>query len=520
MQDGRIRAGSALPTSEGDGGAEVSADPTAIPLPAGPAGDHHDPHRFEWPRQPGAAGASTRLPPDPLSVSNARSLGGLPLADLAEVPGVQLPQLHLDAGEAGVLLRALRRNADAASARLAQATRHYLGCDGSVGSLRRPHDVAAALHRMLTRSRFLKGSRSCYPLTTAVGQIVPFVEQRRPVTVMVSGFPFKQHDNGLKAAGPQPDLAELGALLRLRELARAFVELYSPGLRILVLADGGYARPRAWSELFRYRDWIERFAQLAGVSGTVEFADQNRYFAGLLGEAGWSERERVRHLLRELVGRLAGAPGALADAGTAGRRIADVLPAQLLAGVPGFRDIVSSLLYSVPVPAPPGINPMRWACQLLADPDGLDGSDATELTDELAWSRRVVLGSAWRNAVDHLSASAADNAVGVAARFPLHVRLATVASRQGTSGFSYLGGSALLPWHGTGCLDGRGRLCADFLVSLLDRGFLPVHSSELSGPGATGSQPLLMVPFARTVFADGRRRVDPEFLAAARLRSR
>lgn len=495
----------------------------AIPQPAGTAGHQHDVRSFEWPRQPGTARpADTRAvgrypPPDPLSVSNARSLGGLPLAELAEVPGVQLPQLHLDAGEAGALLRALRRNADAASTRLADATRHHLGCDGSVGSLRRPCDVAAALHRMLTRSRFLKGSRSCYPLSTAVAQIVPFVEQRRPVTLMVSGFPFKQHDNGLKAAGPHPDLAELGALLRLRELARAFVELYSPGLHILVLADGGYSRPRAWSELFCYRDRVERFAKLAGVSGTVEFADQNRYVAGLLGEDGWSERERTRRRLRELVGTLAGPPGTLAEAGAAGDRISGALPGPLLAGVPAFRDIVSSLLYSVPVPAPPGINPMRWACLLLAHPDLLDGCD---VGDELYWSRRTVLGSAWRNALDHLAAAAADNAVGVAAHYPLHVRLATVASRKGASGFSYLGGSALLPWHGTGCLDGRGRLCADFLVSLLDRGFLPVHSPDLYGPGPSGGQPLLMVPFARTVFADGRRRVDPELLATARLRSR
>jgi hypothetical protein len=493
----------------------VSAEVTAIPLPAG---RHRDVRSFEWPRQLGAASpAGTRPPPDPLSVSNARSLGGLPLAELAEVPGAQLPQLQLDAGEAGTLLRALRRSADAASTRLAEATRHHLGYGGSVVSLQRPHDVAAALHRMLTRSRFLKGSRSCYPLSTATAQIIPFVEQRRPVTLMVSGFPFKQHDNGLKAAGPHPDLAELGALLRLRELARAFVELYSPGLHILVLADGGYSRPRAWSELFGYRDRVERFAKLAGVSGTVEFADQNRYVAGLLGEDGWAERERIRRRLRELVGTLAGPPGTLAEAGAAGERVADILPGPLLAGVPAFRDIVSSLLYSVPVPAPPDSNPMRWACQLLAHPDLLDGS---EVAAELRWSRRVVLGSAWRNAVDHLAAAAADNAVGVAARYPLHVRLATVASRQGASGFSYLGGSALLPWHGTGCLDGRGRLCADFLVSLLDRGFLPVYSADLYGPGPAGGQPLLMVPFARTVFADGRRRVDPELLATARLRSR
>ena len=65
-------------------------------------------------------------------------------------------------------------------------------------------------------------------------------------------------------------------------------------------------------------------------------------------------------------------------------------------------------------------------------------------------------------------------------------------------------------------------MCADFLVSLHDRGFLPVHCEYLAGgdPGDSGDQPLLMVPFARTVFVGGRRRVDPELLASVRLRSR
>ena len=123
--------------------------------------------------------------------------------------------------------------------------------------------------------------------------------------------------------------------------------------------------------------------------------------------------------------------------------------------------------------------------------------------------------SPWQDAANYLAACLADAAVGVAEQFPLHVRLATVASRPGCSGFSYLGGSTLLPWHGTGCLDGRGLLCAEFLVSLDHRGFLPVYC-DLIGD----EQPLMMVPFARTRYVHGRRQVDPELLAKARLRNR
>lgn len=467
--------------------------------------------------------AGSRETGDPLSVSNARSLAGLPLAELGAVAGVHRLRLHLDSAETATLIGALLANSDVASARLTAATRHHLRRRTGRWRPDRPADVAAALHRMLTRSRFLKGSRSCYPLDTAIGQVVPFVERGQPVMIMVSGFPFKQHDNGLKAAGAHPDLAELGGLIRLRELHQAFAALYPPGLRVVVLADGGYARPRAWSEVQRYRRGVQRYAQLVGVGDIVEFRDQNRYVAGLLGEHGWGERERIRTWVRGVIEMLVGPPRSLDEAGGADRRVAESFSPHLLAGVPSFQHIVCSLVYSVPVPAPHGVDPLRWGCEVLAEPDLVEDP---ALPGELVRARRAVLGSAWRNAVDHLAAAVADNAVGVSGRYPLHVRLATVASRQGCSGFSYLGGSTLLPWHGTGCLDGRGRVCADFLISLLDRGFLPVHSPDLAAaadPGeepATDEQPLLMVPFARTGFADGRRRVDPELLAAARLRSR
>ena len=461
---------------------------------------------------------------DPLSVSNARSLGGLPLADLGAVAGAEPMRLDLGPAEAHVLLGSLRAQADAAATRLGEATRHHLERFEPGWRAERPRDVAVAVHRVLTRSRFLKGSRSCFPPDVAIAKIGPFVEQRLPVTLMVSGFPFKQHDNGLKAAGPHPDLAELGALVRLRELHGAVTALYPPGLRVVVLADGGCSRPRARSEVARYRARVQRYAEHAGVAGVVLLCDRNRYIADLLGEHGWGEREHGLHQVRDLVEALAGPPGSLAGAADADVRISRALPPQLLTGVPAFRDIVSSLVYSVPVPAPHGSERdraglMRWACQVLAEPDRVD---AAGLPSELVRARRAVLASAWRHAVDHLAAAVADNAVGVPERLPLHVRLATGAPRPGCSGFSYLGGSTLLPWHGTGCLDGRSRVCVDFLVSLHDQGFLPVHCEELAGDAQrdSGDQPLLMVPFARTVVARAHRRVDPELLASARLRSR
>ncbi len=447
-----------------------------------------------------------------VTISHARSLRALPLELLRTSAWVDRRPVRLDHGEVQALLGTLRANSEEASARLADNAMAHLATVTGGWSPHDPRDVAAGLHRILTRSRFLKGSRSYFPLDTASAQILPFIEARRPITILASGFPFKQHDNGLKAAGPWPDLAELGALLRLKELHGAFAALYPPGARVVVLNDGGYSRPRGSAEIRRYRRQLRRYAQLVGLGNSVLFHDQSCFIARLLGPRGWSKRERYRRTFRELISLLAASPRTLDSAGRADQRLVLALPATLLASVPSFRDILSSLVYSVPVPAPAGADPRQWACEVLAWPDGYTEPD---LSPDLVSARREVVASAWQDSVNYLAASLADAAAGVSQRFPPHVRLATVASRPGCSGFSYLGGSTLLPWHGTGCLDGRGLLCAEFLVSLDHRGFLPVYS-DLIGD----EQPLLMVPFTRVEFAEGRRRVDPDLLAAARLRPR
>ncbi|MGH3824135.1 MAG: L-tyrosine/L-tryptophan isonitrile synthase family protein [Pseudonocardiaceae bacterium] len=455
-----------------------------------------------------------------LTIAHARSLRALPLHLLRTSSWVDQWPVWLDARELGTLLDTLRANSEAASARLADNARAYLvasrGATARAASGARgpqdPREVVWALHRILTRSRFLKGSRSCFPLETAVAQMLPFVEAKRAITILTIGFPFKQHDNGLKATGPWPDLAELGALLRLKELDSAFAALYPPGLRVVVLNDGGYSRPRGWAEMRRYRWQLERYAQLVGLGNSVRFCDQSCFVARQLGPRGWSNREKYRRTFRELITLMAGSPRPLHSASDVDRRLAETLPRELLAGVPSFREILSSLVYSVPVPAQAGTDSRQWACKVLSR---LDGFSIADFSPELASARREVVASAWRDSVNYLAASLADAATAVDQHFPPHIRLATVASRRGCSGFSYLGGSTLLPWHGTGCLDGRGLLCAEFLVSLDHRGFLPVYC-DLIGD----EQPLLMVPFARTRFAHGRRQVDPELLAGARLRSR
>ncbi len=445
-------------------------------------------------------------------ISHARTLRALPLALLRTSTWAARWPVRLEGGELRALLGTLRANSETASARLTTNAIAHLATATGGWSPHDRQDVAAGLHRILTRSRFLKGSRSHFPLDTAMAQIVPFIEAQRPVTILASGFPFKQHDNGLKAAGPWPDLAEIGALLRLKELQEAFAALYPPGLRVVVLNDGGYSRPRGSAEIQRYQRQLRRYAELVGLGDSAIFHDQSRFVAQLLGPRGWGRREQCRRTFHELISLLAAGPRTLGSASRVDQRLVQRLPVSLLAGVPSFREILSSLVYSVPVPAPAGADPRQWACEVLAWPDGYTEPD---LPPEVVSARRKVVASAWRDSVNYLASSLADAATGVVEYFPPHVRLATVASRPDCSGFSYLGGSALLPWHGTGCLDGRGLLCAEFLVSLDHRGFVPVYS-DLIGD----EQPLLMVPASRVESIQGRRRVAPNLLAAARLRPR
>lgn len=116
-----------------------------------------------------------------LTISHARSLRALPLDLLRTSSWVDQWPVRLDAGELATLLDTLRASSESASARLADnAMAHLVASAGGArgrgagnGPPQCPRDVVAALHRILTRSRFLKGSRSCFPLETAMTQMIP-----------------------------------------------------------------------------------------------------------------------------------------------------------------------------------------------------------------------------------------------------------------------------------------------------------------------------------------------------------
>jgi hypothetical protein len=181
-------------------------------------------------------------------------------------------------------------------------------------------------------------------------------------------------------------------------------------VRVLVLNDGGYARPRGLAEIQRYRRQLRRYAELVGLGNAVQFHNQSCFVAQVLSPLGWDEREHYRHTFRELISRLAGNLCSLDSAGRIDQRLAKALPRALLAGVPSLRDILSSMVYSVPVPARAGTDPRRWACEVLAWPDGYTAPD---LSPDLVSARRQVIASAWQDSVNYLAACLADAAAGV-----------------------------------------------------------------------------------------------------------
>ncbi len=366
-------------------------------------------------------------------VLQASSLARVGLADL-ELP--VLRTVGLPATTRVALLDGVLRSAHEAADRLAAKA---------------PRDPEAALIHLLTRNRFLKGSRSNAPATDRV--ITQAISVGEPVPLALRGFPFKQCDNGLKASGPLPDLAEAGALIRLAELAGAYQQLYSPGLHITLLADGGYYRPRPSSDLSLYRYALEDLITRLGLQNTVAIGDQAAALQAASPEH-WSHRASlIDRLHQEIEQKIR-----YCDAASATSRLTG------LAALP-FDALFRSMIYSVPVPG--GSDPV-WTAAVL--------SDVHATTGPLADTRREVLRQAWQDTTQYIAVATADHQLQLFEALP-YLRLASGSPRPGAFGFSYLGGS-LLPWHGTGFIDERHRVGVDFAVTLRAAGYVALGTGQ------------------------------------------
>ncbi|MEI2387748.1 L-tyrosine/L-tryptophan isonitrile synthase family protein [Breoghania sp. JC706] len=65
-----------------------------------------------------------------------------------------------------------------------------------------------------------------------------FVDNDRPVEIVLPGFPFKSLNFHAKTSGPKPDYGEVLALRRLDEMCQAIVSAYPRGVSLTVVSDG------------------------------------------------------------------------------------------------------------------------------------------------------------------------------------------------------------------------------------------------------------------------------------------
>ncbi|MGJ7909119.1 L-tyrosine/L-tryptophan isonitrile synthase family protein [Actinopolyspora sp. H202] len=427
-------------------------------------------------------------------LSNTHSLEELQIASLRENRSSWRWAVRLTRAETESMVESVLDDADRAADRTALGATVKFAADEPVADpAERTRRTVGALHHVLTRKQFLKGSRSNYLLADMHRDADLFVARHEPVEVMLLGFPIKQSLNRLKACGPLPDIAELGGLIRLRELQRAARGVYPPGLRFNILTDGRHFRPRPVSVTAAYTRKLREYASMVGLDGCVSIREIDSLATERLGREVTDLRpamyERFRGSLERALHGLdiTDQPLRTLD------RVRDLADARLGPDAESvarslylFREMVMSMVYSVPVPTPTGTDRFGWARTVYADVYNLEDS---RLSPQLRQARVAVLRRAWHNAIRYLSTMQVDEELGYEKLLDPRVRLTVSAVTKGRCGFTYLGGSGLLPWQGTGVLDSRGYVAVDFAVSLIDQGFVPAFSPLLGS-----SQPLMMVP--------------------------
>jgi hypothetical protein len=434
-------------------------------------------------------------------LSNTHSLEELQIGALRSNRSANRWGVELTEGESMALVEAIVSDVDRAAERTVRGIRAKFGLDQNVDAGEQPDRILQALHHVFTRKQFLKGSRSNYSREDVQRDALPFVRCDQPIEVVLLGFPVKQYLNRLKALGPLPDIAELGGLARLRELEQTVRGIYPPGLHFNILTDGRHFRSRPTAVIEAYGKKLREYSHLVGIEECTSIEDidavaMRRRGCGLPGERS----RRIaghRKLLADALRGLDIANNPLRTLESVHHRASEVDDSE-----PGlgptlrlFREMLMSVVYSVPLPLPAGSERIAWSQQVYADLYNL--SDHT-VSPEVRQARVAVLRRAWHTVIRYLATLWVDEELEYDDLFPNRVRLTVSTARRGRCGFTYLGGSGLLPWQGTGVVDPRGILAVDFAVSMLDQGFVPVYS-PLLGP----RQPWLMVAAQHTRWGGG-----------------
>ncbi|AHH96909.1 hypothetical protein GCM10010174_74330 [Kutzneria viridogrisea] len=442
------------------------------------------------------------------ALSHTHSVAELQVGEL----GVGLPvrghAVHLSLRQSRQIIDRLVAEADASGERTAAAAPGHLR-EALSGVAEQHERTALLLHHVFLRKQFHRGSRSTYTPDMARADLLPFLRSGAPIRMVLPGFPIKHSQSGLKALGNLPDLAELGVLVRLRELQRAVSCLYPPGLDITVLTDGNHFRPRPPAIVDGYLRKLNQYLSLVGGHDYLRFQDIDEVARKHIGPSLAEDRT----LLIEYHER--GYRKAFDGLDITRNPVATLAGADQVDPTPGglsFRELFRSILHSVPVPLPAGRDLLTWSKAVYADVYHVDDN---RTAGEVVQARREVLQVAWDDTIRYLAAALTDRELEYEKLFGHHVRFTVSMPSPGRVGFTALGGSALLPWHGTAAVDERGTLSTDFAVWLYDQGFVPVYSPLLGV-----RQPWLMAPATRTAVVDPARGAEllPDLLDGIHLR--
>ncbi len=430
------------------------------------------------------------------ALSHTHSLEELQIGQLRSGKIARQFSVHLDHDETMSFVETVLADTDRAAERTAGNAHRIHRSGPNATADDDTESILRAVHHVFTRKQFLKGSRSHYrPDDLRRDAHLP-VSTSEPINVVVLGFPVKQCLNRLKALGPLPDLAELGAFVRLRELDRAVSALHPPGIHLHILTDGRHFRPRPAALTDAYTDQLRRYLRLAGIDHCTTLRAIDDVARDSLGADAVARRPaRIAHLAARL-------HDALDDLDITNRPLRTLEAVATRTPPPGpdsdalgrslamFRDMLMSVVYSVPLPGPRDTDPISWSTRVFSD---LYDLTSRRVSAEVRSARATVLRRAWHTVIRYLATLRVDEELGYEQMFEHRVRLTVSAALPGRCGFTYLGGSGLLPWQGTGVVDLRGHVGVDFAVSLLDQGFVPVYS-DLLGP----RQPWAMVPADHT----------------------
>lgn len=447
------------------------------------------------------------------TVSHTRSIANLRLSELSSRPTAMSHGVELTPAQTKQLTDRLSRAALHSGERTAEGALRWGRTDPGRGQELSPHErITQLVYRILTRRQFRRGSLSGYPLARAAADMLPSIRRGEPIHLVFPALPIKQADSGLKAFGTLPDLAEFGFLARIKELATAISGVYRPGARFTVLNDGRHYRVRPAALVKPYAEKIQEYIRVLDGAGFISYQDMDDAAAERLGTGAMRERPAlVRGHVRALTDAYRGLDVTAEPTGAL-RRSRQLDPAGPEARGPVVADLFPSIVHSVPVDAPAGADGRDWSRRVYAE---LYETGATT-PPELAAARRVVLRTAWEVAIRYVAVLRTDRGQGYEEMFGARIRLSANSPSPGRCGFAGLGGSALLPWHGTGAADRYGVLSADFAISLLDRAFVPVYAEPLGG-----AQPWFMAPVTAVEPPDdGSRpaRLSDGFLDTIRLR--